>query len=59
MITSMKVYKGQQPTLEQIAELEALDNRPIDYSDIPATTLEETQRATNYWETKTQILAPV
>ena len=50
----MTVYKGQQPTAEQVAELDALDNRPIDYSDIPATTPEELQRAKNYWKTKTQ-----
>ncbi|MBO6177933.1 MAG: hypothetical protein J6O04_02000 [Selenomonadaceae bacterium] len=52
MINSMTVYKGQQPTAEQIAELDALDNRPIDYSDIPATTLEEAGMAKKYWEIK-------
>ena len=50
----MPVYIGQQPNAEELAELDALDNRPIDYSDIPALTPEEIKRATNYWETKSQ-----
>ena len=55
LIVSTKVYRGEQPTAEEIAELDALDNRPIDYSDIPATTPEEAQLARKYWETKKEI----
>ena len=54
MIISMPVYIGQQPNTEELAELDALDNRPIDYSDIPALTPEEAKRATKYWETESQ-----
>ena len=39
---SIRIYKGMPPlTKEQLAELEALKDREIDYSDIPKMTKEE------------------
>ena len=39
---SIRIYKGMPPlTNEQLAELEALKDREIDYSDIPKMTKEE------------------
>lgn len=51
----MPVYIGQQPNAEELAELDALDNRPIDYSDIPALTPEEAKRATKYYSQKKEL----
>ncbi|MBO6303826.1 MAG: hypothetical protein J6M62_01970 [Selenomonadaceae bacterium] len=56
MIVSTQVYRGEQPTEEEIAELDALDNRPIDYSDIPATTPKEAKRAIKYWEHNLKVI---
>ena len=42
---SIRIYKGMPPlTEEQIKELENLDKREIDLSDIPEITEEELKR---------------
>ena len=42
---SIRIYKGMPPlTPEQIAELDALKNRKIDYSDIPKMSEEELKK---------------
>lgn len=42
---SIRIYKGMPPlTKEQLAELKALKDREIDYSDIPKTTEEELKK---------------
>jgi len=41
MIKRVKVYEGQQPTAEQLAELEKMDKRAINLDDIPDITEKE------------------
>ena len=42
---SIRVYKGMPPlSEEELADLKALENREIDYSDIPKMTKEELKK---------------
>ena len=48
MIHTTWVYEGQQPTAEELAELEAMEKMPINVEDIPEITDEEIQLAKKY-----------
>lgn len=47
MIQSRYIYEGQQPTKEELDELEIMDKKAINLEDIPEITKEEYEIAIN------------